>query len=106
VCVLISGRREEKTVEREQRIEAMENAHSFPGLYPIIIFARNDPVFYSHLHAALMYEQDGAPFTIIERESSKKNFISFRIELFVESAGIALEREEFLSGLDGVLMML
>jgi putative lipoic acid-binding regulatory protein len=94
------------TEDRNQFIEAMEKEYKFPGFYPITLIAKSDLKFFAHLSAALEYEQDGKDFEISERPSKKKNYISYRISVFVNSADEALKRKEFLRGLDGVLLML
>ena len=94
------------TGDKDQLLEAMRNEYTFPGYYPITLIARSDLKFYAHLHAALEYEQEGRDFEIKERASSKKNYMSYRIKVFVRSAEEALERKEFLRSLAGVLVML
>lgn len=91
--------------DREKLLAAMKEEYTFPGYYPITLIAASDLKFHAHLHAALEYEQEGAEFTIAERPSSKKNFVSYRIMVFVHSAEQALKRKEFLRALDGVLVM-
>ncbi len=92
--------------DRETILEAMRKEFIFPGYYPVTLIAKSDLKFYATLHAALEYEMEGASFEITERPSSKKNYISYRISLFVSSAEEALLRKEFLHQLAGVLLIL
>lgn len=84
----------------------MEERYHFPCFYPVVIIARNESAFAQRLEAALVYEQDGDDYTITERPSSQNNYISYRIEMFVQSAEVALRRKEFLRNVQGVMVLL
>ena len=90
---------------REQLIEAMEEEYDFPGMYPVTFIAKNEDDFEDRLNSALEYEQDGDDYSISQRHSSKKNYASFTVQLFVRSAETALDRKEFLRKLAGVMII-
>jgi putative lipoic acid-binding regulatory protein len=94
------------TLSREELLAVLRESYIFPGMYPITVIARSDLAFYAHLHVALEELQGESSFTVDERPSSKKNFTSYRIEIFVESAETALYRKEAIGKVDGVLVML
>lgn len=87
-------------------IELIEDAHSLPGIYPVVVIAARDEEFREILLATVESEQDGDPFTITVRESSRGNFISYRVELHVESGRAALDRKAALAALEGVVTVL
>lgn len=87
-------------------LEVLRSHFVFPGLFPITIISRSGNDFYALLHKTLEKLQGEASFTIQERASSKRNFASYRIEIFVESAETALFRKETIGKIDGVLLML
>lgn len=93
-------------IERERLVRAMEERYHFPCFYPVVVIARNETAFAQRLEAALVYEQDGDEYTITQRPSSQHNYISYRIEMFVQSAEIALRRKEFLRNVEGVMVLL
>ena len=94
------------SVDREQLLEAMRAAHAFPGFYPITLICRNDPTVAVRLEAAIVYHQEGAPYTIERIPSSKASYMSWRITLHVDDAEQALERKDALRAVDGVMVML
>lgn len=87
-------------------INAMEEAHEFPGYYPVIVIAHEDDAFRELLYRTLSITQGTAPFEVTERPSRKGTYISYRIEIFVESARSALDRKMVISSLEGVLYLL
>lgn len=91
---------------RQELIEAIESGHEFPGLFAIVLIARHDPAFRERLDRAVVAIQGGAPFDIRERESRKGNYVSYHVEVFVESAEEALDRRTAFSALPGVLLLL
>jgi hypothetical protein len=94
------------SARREDLIRALQEQHVFPGMFPIVLIARSDLAFTARLHAALEYTQEGAPFEVTERPSSRNSYISYTVRVHVETAEIALERKAFLSALEGVIMSL
>ncbi len=97
-----------EAVDDSQIIEAMEAAHVFPGYYPIVVIARDDDDFRERLNAVLggWGSSDARPFRISERPSSQGAYISFRVEVFVDSPRTALDRKTVIAEIAGVLMML
>jgi putative lipoic acid-binding regulatory protein len=87
-------------------ILAMEEAHEFPGYYPVIVIAQQGEDFRALLYQTLSVTQGQAPFEVTERPSRKGTYISYRIEIFVESARSALDRKLVISSLEGVLYLL
>jgi len=92
--------------EETRLIEAMEGAHQFPGFYPMVVIAHEGDAFRALLKATLALEQGDAPFRISERPSRMGTYISFRVEVFVASAQVALARKGVIAALDGVLFIL
>ncbi len=95
-----------RRLNRDELLQVIREHHILPGMYPIRVIARTGSAFYATLHLLLEELQGETTFRIEERPSSKKNFTSFRIEIFVESAETALFRRERISELEGVLMLL
>ena len=93
-------------LDEEQSIELIESAHELPGIYPVVVIAARDEVFRAILLATIEFEQDGHPFTITDRESSRGNFISYRVEMHVLSGRVALHRKAVLASLTGVVTIL
>ena len=87
-------------------LAALAAQYAFPCYYPIVLIARNDDDFQPILHAKLLAVQDGADFLITRRESDSKNYISYKVLVFVQNAVTALARKEALSRLPGVLYTL
>ena len=94
------------SLNRDEMLAVLRQNHTFPGEYPITVIARSDLAFYATLHMALEELQGESSFTIEEKPSSKKNFTSYRIEIYVESAETALYRKEAIGKISGVLVML
>jgi hypothetical protein len=93
--------------EEEQRlVDAMEGAHEFPGFYPVVVIARHGLGFEAELNASIAAVQGEAPFRIRERSSREGNYISYHVELYVESALEALERKAVIGGIAGVIVLL
>jgi putative lipoic acid-binding regulatory protein len=92
--------------ERGDLIEAMKQAYAFPGFYPVTLIVGTYENFMEFLDAALRFIQDGRDYRVNIRESRKGAYKSYRIEIFVDSAEMALEHKEFLRTLDGVLYTL
>lgn len=95
-----------RRLNRDELLQVIRDHYVLPGMYPMTVIARSGSAFYATLHLLLEELQGEGSFRIEERVSSKKNFASFRIEIFVESAETALYRRERISELDGVLMLL
>jgi putative lipoic acid-binding regulatory protein len=92
--------------ERQQILDAMEEHYSFPGDYKIVVIAKVDGGFKERLIAHLDAQVDVGPYRMRERKSSKGNYVSYHLQIHVESAVIALERKHDISRLDGVHVML
>ncbi len=95
-----------RPLTRDELLDVLRSSFVFPGEFPITVIARSDSSFYAILHSALEELQGESTFTIQERPSSKNNFTSYRVEIYVESAETALFRKEAIGRLSGVLMML
>lgn len=95
-----------RRLTREEMLDVLRDNHIFPGMFPITLIARSDHAFYAMLHSALEELQGESTFRIEEKPSRKKNFTSYRVEIFVESAETALFRKEALGRVEGVLVML
>lgn len=87
-------------------LHALEEAHEFPGYYPIVVIARTGEDFEELLRYELSHAQGESPYTIDARLSRNGNYVSYKVEVFVDSAQIALDRKAALADLDGVLMLL
>lgn len=90
-------------LDEDMSIALIEDAHSLPGIYPVVVIAARGDTFRATLVATVELEQQGDPFTITHRESSQGNFISYRVELHVESGRDALQRKSVLAALEGVV---
>lgn len=90
-------------IDEEMSIALIEDAHSLPGVYPVVVIAARDEAFRALLLATVESEQRGDPFTITDRKSSRGNFISYRVELHVDSGRAALKRKAALAALEGVV---
>ncbi|MFZ1730250.1 MAG: DUF493 domain-containing protein [Bacteroidota bacterium] len=95
-----------RPLTRIELLEVLRANHVFPGEYQLTVFAKSGNEFYALLHATLKELQGESSYTIQERPSSKKNFTSYRIQIYVESAETALYRKEIIGQIAGVLMML
>ncbi len=95
-----------RRLNRTELLQVIRDHHVLPGMYRMTVIARTGSAFYATLHLLLEQLQGETTFRIQERASSKKNYSSFRIEIFVESAETALYRRERISELDGVLLLL
>jgi putative lipoic acid-binding regulatory protein len=95
------GRLDESEMEA-----ALELAHTFPGYFPVVVIARHEPTFESRLVEIIVAIQDGAPHTLRRRASRHGSYMSYRIEIHVESARQALSRRNRLSEVEGVVMLL
>lgn len=94
-------------IDEARLVEAMEAAHVFPGYYPIVVIARDDDAFRERLHATLGGWDAGDPaYRVTEQPSSRGAYVSFRVEIFVDSARMALDRKAVIAEISGVLMML
>jgi len=96
----------ERQFTHAERIELIETRHAFPGPFPIVIIAASDAEFHMTLEATLAAEQGEAPFQIRQRLSREGHYASYRIEIHVESAEIALARQAVLAALPGVRALL
>lgn len=103
---MTDSERPRKSLTHAEVLEVLRSHFEFPGPFPITIISRSGSDFYALLNKTLEQLQGEAPFTIQERASSRKNFASYRIEIFVESAETALLRKEAISRIDGILLML
>ncbi|MBN1446551.1 MAG: DUF493 domain-containing protein [Bacteroidetes bacterium] len=95
-----------RRLTREEMLAVLRAHHTFPGMFPLTVISRSDHAFYAVLHSALEELQGESTFRIEEKPSSRKNFASYRIEIFVESAETALYRKEAIGRIKGVLFML
>jgi putative lipoic acid-binding regulatory protein len=98
--------RGEFEAEERRLIEAMENAHEFPGYYPVVLIARRGLGFEAELNATLAATQGDDPFRIRERTSRQGNYVSYHVDVFVQSAHDALARKQVLAEMPGVIVML
>lgn len=89
-----------------ERIELIESSHAFPGMFPVVIIAASDAEFMMTLEATVAAEQGEAPFHIRQRLSREGHYASYRIELHVESAEVALARQAVLAALPGIRALL
>jgi len=92
--------------DRSELIKAMEEAYDFPCFYPASVIAKADEDFLVRLRKALDYEQGGREFRITKKPSSEGNYISYRIELFVDSADMALDMKDFIRKIYGVIILM
>ncbi|MCB2206577.1 DUF493 domain-containing protein [bacterium] len=95
-----------RPLKREELLAVLRDNYVFPGTFPITVIARSDLEFYATLHTAIEELQGEMSFSINQVPSKKKNFTSYRIELYVESAETALFRKEAIGRVDGVLVLL
>ena len=93
-------------LDETQQIEALELAHEFPGYFPIVVIARQDEGFTGRLEALVAELQGAAPHRSSQRSSSRGGYVSYRLELYVDSAAEALIRRASLSEMPGVVMLL
>jgi putative lipoic acid-binding regulatory protein len=96
----------ETAIDEAQLLMAMEEAHTFPGFYPVVVIGRHEDSFYDRLQEAVQLTQGSAPFTIRERKSSHGRYVAYHLELFVDTARLALARKAELAAIDGVLWLL
>jgi putative lipoic acid-binding regulatory protein len=87
-------------------LEAMERSHTFPGFYPVVVIGHGDATFADRLTAAILLAQGSAPYTVRERRSSQGRYVSYHVELYVDTARTALTRKAMLASVEGVLWML
>jgi len=87
-------------------VSALEEAHAFPGFYPMVVIAREGEAFRALLHQALASDQSAASFRITERPSRKGTYVSYRVEVHVQTARAALALKGVISLLDGVIVIL
>ena len=98
---------DKEAIDTEQRIhQAMDDEYGFPGYYPVVVIARQSLNFEAHLQATVAAEQGERPYRIRERPSREGNYVSYRVELYVDTAQAALDRKAVLADLPGVLMLL
>lgn len=71
-----------------------------------MVIARSGDAFLERLEAAVAQAQGEAPYRITERPSSQGSYVSYRLELHVDSAREALEKKRVVSELDGVMFLL
>ena len=90
----------------EQLLAAMNDAYSFPGMYPVVVIMRNENECRKRLEAAITFFQDGDEYTITERASSRGSYISFHVQIWVPDARSALERKEAFRTQAGVVGIL
>ena len=89
-----------------EMIEALEIGHTFPGDFPIVVIAKHGDDFPKLLEQTVSQAQGDAAYSITERPSSEGRYVSYRVEVHVDSAHAALERKRLISGLDGVILLL
>jgi putative lipoic acid-binding regulatory protein len=92
--------------DHERVLAAIDEAYDLPGRFPVVLIAPSGSGFRDQLDVELGRLQGDAPFDIRERESRHGNYMSYRIELHVESAEDALAKKSALAELPGVLMTL
>jgi putative lipoic acid-binding regulatory protein len=102
----VEGPRAGPTDDERRLAQALEEAHEFPGLYPVVVIARREEGFLRQLEETISAEQGDAPYQIRERRSSNDNYRSYRVELYVEGAAQAIARKAALASLPGVLLTL
>jgi len=89
-----------------ERIELIESSHAFPGIFPIVVIAASDAEFLMTLETTVAAEQGEAPFRIRRRLSREGHYASYRVEIHVESAEMALARQAVLAALPGIRALL
>jgi putative lipoic acid-binding regulatory protein len=92
--------------DQAQLLEAMEQGHTFPGFYPVVVIGHHDPRFHDRLRGAILLAQGSEPFTIRERQSSQGRYIAYHVELYVDTPRTALSRKTLLAEVEGVLWLL
>ena len=92
--------------EQERLIAAMEERHTFPGFYKVVIIAEAGEDFHAALWQMVEVIQSESPFRLSRRDSSKGGYVAYHLEIHVESARAALERKHLIAGLEGVRVML
>jgi len=95
-----------RPLTRDELIDVLRKNFVFPGEFPITVIARSGSEFYALLHSTLEELQGESSFTIHQRPSARKNFTSYRVQIYVESAETALYRKEIIGSITGVLMMI
>ncbi len=102
-----NGRGHPAELEQERKLlAAMAEAHEFPGYYPVVVIARRGEGFEATLRALVAAEQGSAPYRIKTRSSRNGSYVSYRVEVYVADAVVALARKASLSALEGVLVLL
>jgi len=89
-----------------QLVAAMEQAHTFPGFYPVVVIGRHDDGFHDRLRSAVILAQGSAPFTLRQRPSSHGQYVAYHLEIYVDTARVALDRKGYLAAVEGVLWLL
>ena len=96
----------DKTPDRFELLKAMEEVYDFPCFYPASVIAKAGEEFLQRLRKALDYELEGREYKITKKQSSSGNYISYRIELFVDSADMALDMKDFIRKVEGVIVLM
>ena len=92
--------------DRFELLTAMEEVYEFPCFYPASVIAKAGEDFLARLRKALDYELEGREYKITKKQSTRGNYISYRIELFVDSADMALDMKEFIRKIEGVIILM
>jgi len=93
-------------IDEARAIEAIESGHEFPVYFPIVVVARRGPEFHALLQRTVEGAQGDAPFRIRTRASRRGRFVSYHVEVFLESGREALARRSEIGGLPGVIVLL
>ncbi len=97
---------EAERAERRRMIEAMEEAHDFPGFYKVVVIAESDDGFRASLVQLVEVSQAEAPYRMQQRPSRRGTYVAYHLELYVETAGEALNRKSLLAQLEGVRVLI
>ena len=95
-----------RSLSDEELIQALELGHTFPCYFPIVVIAKRGEGFLERLEATVKEAQGEAPYRIAERPSREGRYVSYRLEVHVDGAREALDRQRGVAGLDGVLFVL
>lgn len=93
-------------LDEATRIALLEDHYEFPGFFPVVVIASRSVEFHARLESVVSEAQDGDPYRVNERQSSKGNYASYRVEMHVADARTALARKEMLGELPGIYALI
>lgn len=94
------------TLDEGAQIAALELAHEFPGYFPVVVIARREEAFEARLEGLVVELQGAQPYRMRRRASRQGTYMSYRLELHVQTARDALGRRARLAELPGIVMLL